>query len=155
MAWAPIVAAAIPVIAGMLSKKSDASRISGGQAAGQSILRDILGRQGSDFGAGPFFHFSGANRTQGGLTDAQYAQLTPQFAKAAAMAQLLGMNAASTGVSTAALEDQRQSEQDQAAAAAIAALIAQLGQNKGNVDPGPSTPAQAGGSVGFGGGGFA
>jgi hypothetical protein len=141
MAWGPIVAAAIPVIAGMLQKDSSAKSISKGQEAGQSILRDILGRQGSEFGAGPFFHFGGPNKVSGGLGDQQYAQLTPQFAKAAAMAQLLGMSAASTGVSTSALEDQKQAEQDQQAAAVIAQIIAQLGQRNAPVDPGPSTAA--------------
>ena len=138
MAYGAIVAAAIPVIASMLQKDSDASQLSGGQVAGQNQLLDILNRQGSDFNAGPFFRFGGANKTSGGLSDAQFGQLTPQFAKAAAMAQLLGIGTGPVGVASAeGLESDRQQQE---AAAVIAQIIGSLGQNKGNVDPGPSEP---------------
>jgi len=120
----------------MLQKDSDASRLSGGQVEGQNELLSILNRQGSDFNAGPFFHFGGANKTQGGLSDAQYGQLSPQFAKAAAMKLLLGQGTSSVGVASAeGLESDRQQQE---AAAVIAQIIGSLGQNKGNVDPGPA-----------------
>jgi hypothetical protein len=123
----------------MLQKDSDASQLSGGQVAGQNQLLDILGRQGSNFNAGPFFHFGGVNRTPGGLSDQEFGQLTPQFAKAAAMSQLLGIGTGPVGVASA--EGMESDRQQQEAAMVIAQIIGQLGQNKGNVDPGPSQAA--------------
>ena len=136
MAWGPIVAAAIPVVMEMLQKESDASKLSGGQVEGQNQLLSILGRQGSDFNAGPFFRFGGQNTTTGGLRDDQLRQLTPQFAKAAAMAQLLGQGTSSVGVASA--EGLESDKQQQEAAAVIAQIIESLGQPKDTVDPGPA-----------------
>ena len=115
-------------------------------AGGAEILSQILGRQGSDFNAGPFFRFGGKNTTSGGLRDDQLRQLTPQFAKAAAMAQLLGIGGSTGAISTAAAEQQELDKQSQESAAVIAGIISDLSKNKGNVDPGSSAPAQIGGS---------
>lgn len=136
MAWGPIVAAAIPVVMEMLKKKSDASKLSGGQVEGQNQLLSILGRRGSDFNVDPsvFTGFGPGGKQTGGLTGEQYAQLAPQFAKAAAMKMLLGQGTSSVGVASAeGLESDRQQQES---AAVIAQIIGMLGQNKGNVDPG-------------------
>ena len=106
------------------------------QAGGADIPSQILGRQGSDFNAGPFFRFGGKNTTSGGLRDDQLRQLTPQFAKAAAMAQLLGIGSGTGAISTAATEQQALDKQSQESAAVIAGIISDLSKNKRNVDPG-------------------
>ena len=136
MAWGPIVAAAIPVVMEMLQKESDASKLSGGQVEGQNQLLSILGRQGSDFNVDPsvFTGFGPGGKQTGGLTGEQYAQLSPQFAKAAAMKMLLGQGTSSVGVASA--EGLESDKQQQEAAAVIAQIIESLGQPKDNVDPG-------------------
>ena len=138
MAWGPIVAAAIPVVMEMLQKDSDASKLSGGQVEGQNQLLSILGRQGSDFNVDPsvFTGFGPGGKQTGGLTGEQYAQLSPQFAKAAAMKMLLGQGTSSVGVASA--EGLESDKQQQEAAAVIAQIIESLGQPKDTVDPGPA-----------------
>ena len=155
MAWGTVAAAAIPVIMEMMKKDSDASQLSGGQVKGQNQLLSILGRQGSDFNVDPsvFTGFGPGGKQTGGLTGEQYAQLSPQFAKAAAMKMLLGQGTSSVGVASA--EQLESDKQQQEAAMAIASIMASLSQPKGNVDPGSSAdsppprswpPVQTGGS---------